>query len=66
MIISIWPVSIYMEYNEDLVRHSLRKYWYEIGTKLVRSLTIAVRKLYENCRKLSKIAALRAAGDCIC
>jgi len=23
----------YMEYHGDLVRHSLLKYWYEVGTK---------------------------------
>jgi len=42
----------YLECHGDLVRHSLLKYWDEVGrswdevrTKLVRSLTIAVRCL---------------------
>jgi len=40
----------YMECHGDLVRHSLLKYWDEVGTKLAQSLTIAVRicrNLYE-------------------
>ena len=27
-------ITTYMEYHGDLVRHSLLKYWYEVGTKI--------------------------------
>ena len=38
-------VQPYMECHGDLVRRYLVKYWDEVGTKLVRSFTIAVRNL---------------------
>jgi len=44
----IAPRHWYMECHGDLVHHSLVKYWRkwdEVGTKLVRGLTIAVRNL---------------------